>query len=348
MLRKWLDPLVFDRVLWTYRPHGKRDTQGVGKAVGPLLEEVIADGGKMTAPAILAAADIQAHMTSEDLLPKLKDTSTPEDIRLAALNVIAKGTPEKSLLKPLLKDSSKVIHQRALEILAEVAPKEALAVVKTVLIEKDVRRQQFAFSVLAKIQGKDADQVLLHELKKLKNLSPALHLDLLEACQGRPALSSALKEVENQYKEGPLGPYLMTLEGGDAKRGEYLFFNHNSQCMRCHKHGRFGGVAGPALTGIGKKQDRRYLLESMIQPQAAIPPGYGVTTVTLKDNKVIAGTLVKESKTELLIRSGDGKEELVKRANIKSQTPVISAMPPMSTLLSKRDLRDLIEFLATK
>ena len=348
MLKQWKEPLVFDRILWTYRPHGNRDTEGVGVAVSPLLEKVISSGDNMTAPAILAAAETGAQLSNNDLLPKLQNPSEQEDIRLAALNVIARGNPEKLFLKPLLRDPSKVVNQRALEILAEIAPRDALDEVEKVLKENDVRRQQFGFSVLARIKGKAADQVLLRKLKNLKDHSPALHLDILEACEDRPTIASALRDVKKQFGDGPLGPYQATLEGGDAERGKYLFFNHNSQCMRCHKHGRYGGIVGPPLTGIGKKQDRKLLLESIIQPQAKITPGYGVTTVTLKDGTVIAGTLVKESNNELVIRAGDGKDQTIPRSSIKSQTPVASAMPPMSALLTKRELRDLIEFLATK
>lgn len=342
MLRMWKKPLVFDRVLWTYRPHGKRETKGAGEAVSPMLQKVIARGGKLAAPAILAAAEVGAQLEVGDLLPRLEDTSAPEGIRLASLEVIARGKPTGGLLKPLLKDPSEAVSQRALEVLAEVDPAMAIAEVRPLVEANHVRRQQFGFSVLARIHSTQADQLLLKVLENLQDRPAALHLDILEACRNRPALTAAFGKAEKEFGAAA------TLEGGDAERGNYLFFNHNSQCMRCHKHGREGGVAGPPLTGIGKKKDRRYLLESLVQPQAVVAPGYGVVQITLEDGKVVAGTLVKESGEALLVRDGNDKELSVPRTKIQSQSPVVSAMPPVAHLLTKRELRDLVEFLATR
>ena len=65
------------------------------------------------------------------------------------------------------------------------------------------------------------------------------------------------------------------LTGGDAARGKELFFNHQiAGCFRCHKVGGVGGIIAPALDGIGAKKDAKYLLESLIDPNAAIAEGY--------------------------------------------------------------------------
>ncbi|OYU17883.1 MAG: hypothetical protein CFE34_13485 [Rhodobacteraceae bacterium PARR1] len=44
----------------------------------------------------------------------------------------------------------------------------------------------------------------------------------------------------------------------------------------------------------------------------------------------------------------DGKEAVIPRADITSQTPALSVMPPMGQILKPTELRDLLEYLATR
>lgn len=61
----------------------------------------------------------------------------------------------------------------------------------------------------------------------------------------------------------------------DAARGKDIFLNHQTAaCNRCHQVEGQGGVIGPALDGIGARKERDYLLESLIEPGAAIAEGY--------------------------------------------------------------------------
>jgi len=65
------------------------------------------------------------------------------------------------------------------------------------------------------------------------------------------------------------------LTGGDAARGKKVFFTHAiAGCFRCHKVGGEGGILAPALDGIAARKDARYLLESLINPNATIAEGY--------------------------------------------------------------------------
>ena len=66
------------------------------------------------------------------------------------------------------------------------------------------------------------------------------------------------------------------LVGGDVQRGRTLVYEHtNAQCMRCHKIGNYGGIAGPALDGVGSRLNPTELLESMIEPNTTVAEGYG-------------------------------------------------------------------------
>ena len=160
-----------------------------------------------------------------------------------------------------------------------------------------------------------------------------------------------IHEANVASAEDPLAKWLPLLEGGDAKRGEALFQAHPSaDCMRCHRaeaEGDHGGVAGPNLLGVAKRGDRRFLLESLVAPSAKIAPGYGVLSLTLRNDAVLGGVLLAETADAVDLDSS-GKTWRVKRADIKTLSPAFSAMPPMAQLLSPEEIRDLVAWLATK
>src|SRR5262249_49957304 len=109
-----------------------------------------------------------------------------------------------------------------------------------------------------------------------------------------------------------------------------------------------GGIVGPDLTTVGARQKREYLLESIVQPNKQIAPGFENVTITLKDGRAVAGIVKSETDDELVLDvPDDGATKFAKTA-IRSRARGLSAMPEgLATQLSKQDLRNLIEFLAS-
>ncbi|MEZ0386771.1 MAG: heme-binding protein, partial [Verrucomicrobium sp.] len=165
-----------------------------------------------------------------------------------------------------------------------------------------------------------------------------------------PALQERLdeREKELQPKAGTPAAYEECLEGGSAKAGrEIALQNLTANCTACHKfESKDGSNVGPALNLIGKQKDRPYLLEALVAPAATIAPGYGVMTVTLKDGKVLTGNLVASTSKVLQVRLADGALEKIDTELIASKTDPITTMPPMSALLTKRQIRDLVAYLS--
>ena len=137
------------------------------------------------------------------------------------------------------------------------------------------------------------------------------------------------------------------LYGGDGRRAWWYFMtNSTAQCVRCHAINGEGGTVGPDLGQIGDKLSREELLRSLIEPTARISPGYGSVKLTLKDGQVVSGVLMEESAEELIIKTSDAEPLEVSTSRISARENVTSAMPPMGTLMSKREIRDMIELLA--
>jgi len=216
-----------------------------------------------------------------------------------------------------------------------------------------LREQQNTLGVLGSLKSPEAVSLLEAQTKRLaKGTAPAtLHLDILEAAKANGSSSLAKFAADHEATRAKLAPadsYPETFEGGDAAIGESIFrTSFTAQCIRCHKVGQVGGDVGPNLNGLAKRLDSRAMLESLIDPQAQISDGYGLITFTLKDGKVVTGIIEKKSAGFMSIKDPAGNRSLVKVADIKSRSKLLSSMPPMTGILSTRDLRDMIAYLKT-
>jgi len=64
---------------------------------------------------------------------------------------------------------------------------------------------------------------------------------------------------------------------GDPRRGREIFHTHPvAACSRCHVVGGEGGAVGPALDGIAGRKSKDYILESLVDPQAALAEGFPI------------------------------------------------------------------------
>ncbi len=121
-------------------------------------------------------------------------------------------------------------------------------------------------------------------------------------------------------------------------------------CQRCHRLNGRGGDVGPSIDGIGARHPREYLLESIVAPSRTIAEGFASVSVELKNGDEFSGTVKKETAKELQLNLADGSIAKISKSDILlRQTSSLSGMPPgMGQILSKRELRDLIEFLARR
>jgi quinoprotein glucose dehydrogenase len=182
-------------------------------------------------------------------------------------------------------------------------------------------------------------------------LPTELHLEVLEAAAKRPeeGVKTRLAKVQASYSPTePLAAYKFALAGGSAADGRKVFMEKaEASCIRCHKVNNDGAEVGPVLTGVGKRQTREYLLESIVDPNAKIAAGFETVIVTLKDGTVHAGILKAESDSELSLMQPTGVLEKLQKAQIKSRERGPSGMPALAMILSKKDVRDLVEYLSS-
>jgi quinoprotein glucose dehydrogenase len=215
--------------------------------------------------------------------------------------------------------------------------------------------QQAAIHTLAKM-GPPADPVMTGLLEQLLagSLAPELQLDLLEAAGKRA--DAGVKQKLAKYnsslsKTDPLATFRTSLHGGDAERGKAVFTGFaQTQCMRCHKIDKHGGDAGPDLSKISEKNPRQYLLEAIVSPSAKIAKGFETISVVTDDGKVFSGVIKSETDTHVHLVDIQGKPIAIAKASIeqRSKTPKSSMPEGMTKLLTRQQLRDLIEYLAQR
>jgi putative heme-binding domain-containing protein len=178
-----------------------------------------------------------------------------------------------------------------------------------------------AFAIIESVLGLD---------KKAAEITP--HLKIL--------LSKDPKSDEERNKAMTA---LAGITGGNKDNGKQVF---RRVCVACHKVYNEGANLGPDMTGVGKRLDSYKLVESIIDPNAAVDDKYLSTLVVTADGRSISGLLVSESPEEVVIF--DGKEqkriavsEIDERMKLKQ-----SSMPEgLAATLSPNELLDVVEFL---
>jgi len=157
------------------------------------------------------------------------------------------------------------------------------------------------------------------------------------------------RHEDDRPKDDPLAEYREALAGGDAEAGRRVFFTKTeASCLRCHKVKGEGGDVGPDLAGIGSKQKRDYLLESIVDPNKQIAQGYESVVLSLTNGTVVSGVLKGEDAKEVKVMTADGAVVTIPKGKIEERTRGKSAMPDdVVKHLTKRELRDVVEFLAS-
>ena len=106
---------------------------------------------------------------------------------------------------------------------------------------------------------------------------------------------------------------------------------------------------GPDLSNIALTKDRRYLLESIVAPNATIAENFETTVILDVDGNTISGIVQKETDKFVRLIDADGKIIKILQDDIEGRRKGQSAMPQdLIKGLTPSDMRDLVEFLANQ
>ncbi|MCC9607708.1 c-type cytochrome [Blastopirellula sp. JC732] len=120
-------------------------------------------------------------------------------------------------------------------------------------------------------------------------------------------------------------------------------------CLRCHRFGDRGGQVGPDLTNVGKRMDRRTLLESIVNPSKEIDPKYGNSVYLLENGQVISGRTTMVNRNQIGVETDPltGQSVTIERQEIaESKVSPVSPMPPgLLNVFTAEEVRDLVAYL---
>jgi len=357
-LANWEHPAGIDRVVGLWRPVAAvRHKETAARAVEPLLSSWAPDVPESVQIALLRCV-ARLEMTNANglLLRLVADTNTPSKVRAEALITFsAVDVPSLDQALELARnDKAEEVRKAATRLEAKLPTANSVSRLAATLENGTLGEQQTALATLARIPGASVDELLAKWVDQLRagTVAKELQLDVLEAAGRRSA--DTLKEKMAAYEasralDGPLALYEACLFGGNSKEGRKVFYEKpEAQCVRCHRINGKGGEVGPDLSHIASQKDRNYLLESIVLPNAKIAQGFDSVTVVLQDGDVQAGVLKSETPDELILNSADNGMVTIKKSNIKTRRAALSPMPEgMGKILSKEDLRNLVEFLSS-
>ncbi len=356
-LGTWHKPSVLDRVTGRYRGPIERDPTELRQNASDMLI-TLANHRELPIrqEAVDAIGRIQVAEAETRLFALLREDPAPE-IRKASVQALAQLNSSEigQAIEVALDDSEKSVRVAGLELVQnlDLANNLKVELLTEVIDSKTTEERQAALLALGDIPQESAGPTLDKLLAQLENgtLPPGIQLELSEAIEtsGSQALADRLGEIRsNMSRDALAASYQDCLTGGDPNKGMMIVFrNQAAQCTQCHAFDDYGGNAGPRLNGIAAKLSREQILESIINPSARIAPGYGVVTVKTKSGETISGILEGENEEELMIKVGNQPEKVITKADITERTNAPSSMPNMTNYLSKRQIRDLVSWLAT-
>ena len=356
-LQQWADPPKTDRVTGMYRPVDKRDATFVAEVVRPMMKDLLsAEESDVRRAAIELASAYKIDAAIPELKTIASDSKRRDRERIAALKGLTAMKAEglQEILKTAVEDESASVRSEGRSLWAAHDPQAAVPMLAATIEKGETIEKQAAIAALADLKSEAADAVLGGWLDRMvKNEVPSeIQLELIEAAEKREPLKAKLAAIEAARSDGDvLAAWRVATSGGDYERGKDIFFNRTSvSCQRCHKaEDHRGGEVGPDLSKIGVQKDRNYLLESLVAPNAKIAENFESVVVVTSEGQVVTGVKRAEDDKSLTLITAEGKGIVIPKDEIQDRAVGKSAMPEdLINYLSKRDARDLVEFLANQ
>ncbi|MDA1277662.1 MAG: HEAT repeat domain-containing protein [Verrucomicrobia bacterium] len=304
-LGEWAKPNNLDHITTLYRPLFPRDAKPARDAANAAAPVIIKNATRSVQAAAANLMRVYGLGDSATLFATLTDRRASVEVVVTALKSLAdRNDPRlKEALQITSRDVSEEVRTATIEIIGSSTG--GLQQIAGLLDTGSVREKQSVLMALGSSPDPEAGTILGEWMEKMlaKQVPAELQLELLEAAT--KSRTGSVQDALSRFQQSvtandPLGSYRETLGGGDAERGQKIFRERAEvSCIRCHVARGEGGTVGPLLDGIGTRQNREYLLESMIHPNAKIAPGFESLIVQLTDGTTRTGILKKEDASEL-------------------------------------------------
>ena len=226
-----------------------------------------------------------------------------------------------------------------LEVYSSFQPDEKRAAVSLLAARPGYARQLLEAVKEGRLPRSDLDaslarQIRLHRDPELDRLLTEVWGVTRETQEGSAAEIARLKAELTPKR----------LDAADLKRGRQIY---QATCAPCHILYSDGRGVGPELTG-SNRADLDYILRNIIDPNADIGRDYQLVTVEMKDGRVAAGILQRETPSAVTLVN-QAESVTLSKDGIKSLNRIEASLMPPGLLgsLTEPDVADLIAYLRT-
>ncbi|MGB1258827.1 MAG: DUF7133 domain-containing protein [Akkermansiaceae bacterium] len=289
LLSLWNSPPKIDQSLGRWSPLPNRKNEQIKTLLQKDISKMLAGESPLTAELLALSTSYQLKLDAippARLLAIVRNAKLPSAARAEALKSLAQNPPTNfdKELTALVKNKNPLVAATALELAMTLSvPNSYRLVVQATAKTKPLLVRQKAWSLTIGTGNTMLQQELASAVRELAagkgDKECALEIITSAEVQKHSLVVQALAKYKASLDpKNPISPFLDVLHGGDARKGASLFASHGSaQCMRCHTTEKNHDVAmaGPNLAGVAKRGDRKFLLESLIAPNAKVAKGFG-------------------------------------------------------------------------
>jgi quinoprotein glucose dehydrogenase len=355
MLGDWTKPGRRDRVTGATQDLGNRDPDLGKQALERRFADLVRGADAVRQETVRLAGRLGLKAAGAELFAFLADRKISAATRVQVVEALDSLNDSRvpEAISLALRDPDSAVRNAGRGVLARRQPEMAVPELAHALESGSIEEQQAALKLLGDSPVPAVSSILSGWLDRLlKGKVPEeIQLELLEAAARRNSTdirAGLARWQASRKKDSPIASFRESLRGGNARTGREIFFNKTEvACLRCHKVNGKGGEVGPDLTGIGAKQSRDYLLESIVDPNRQITKGYETVVLGLRNGTFVSGVLKEENAREIRIITPETQLLVVPKDEIEDRQTGKSAMPEdIIKHLTKHELRDLVEFLA--
>lgn len=298
-------------------------------AAGPELQRLAAD----------AQADDTLRQSALDGLVKL---GGPES-KAAVLKLTEAGAPlgrRYRAVAALAALDLPVAAGRAAEVLADGSSTESPGPLVEAFLTAKGGPEALAAALEKRRPPKDVAKLAIRAMYAYGQNDPALSAVLSEAAgvQADPPKPTP-DDVARMVKEAA--------EKGDPHRGEAVFRRADLGCLKCHSVVRAGGTVGPELTPIGASSPPEYIINSILDPNAAIKEQYITRNFETSEGKIVTGIVIDRNAERVRVKDANNREILIPVDEIEAEIEGKSLMPVgVTKFLTHEETLDLVRFLS--
>lgn len=202
--------------------------------------------------------------------------------------------------------------------------------------------------------GKDAVKLMEHwNGKKLGNSRESVLAALAHWQEWYAAIFPAQPEAKlpienpgNKWSMAQILEHAQKSPSADPARGAAVFEKAN--CIKCHRYGPKGEGIGPDLSNVGKRFQKKEIVESILYPSQVISDQFAAKTVQLNDGRSFTGLVADGPDNTLVVLQANTEKASVPKSAVEEILPSkISAMPDnLFGPLTLEEIADLLHYLS--